>query len=119
MKRVLILATALALSGGQSFAHAFLDTAVPKVGSTVTAAPKEIRIEFTQGIEPAFSHIGVFTADGTAVAMGQAALDPNDPQMLVVPVTEPLAPGHYEVRWSVISVDTHHTDGHFPFDYQP
>ncbi len=119
MKALYSLAVVMAALAGPAAAHAFLDEAVPKVGSTVAAAPKEIRIEFTQGVEPAFSHITVVGADGQTVAMGAVSVDPNDRKLLIAPLAGPLPPGHYEVRWDVISVDTHHTDGHFPFDYQP
>ena len=83
------------------------------------AAPKDIRIQFTQPVEAAFSHIAVFTADGQPVAMGAAATDPADQTQLIAPVTGALSPGQYEVRWDVVSVDTHRTNGHFPFTYQP
>ena len=29
------------------------------------------------------------------------------------------AVGQYEMRWDVLPVDTHRTNGHFPFSYQP
>src|SRR5262249_24446722 len=38
-------------------AHAFLDHANPRVGSTVTPAPKEMVPWFTQKLEPAFGSI--------------------------------------------------------------
>jgi methionine-rich copper-binding protein CopC len=30
-----------------------------------------------------------------------------------------LAPGHYQVSWHAVSVDTHRTEGTFSFDIQP
>ena len=119
-----LLAPVLAIvivAGTQTIAlgHAFLDTAAPKVGSVVTAPPKVIRIQFTQPVEPAFSHIRLFTSDGKSVDTGPAATNPADQTQLAAPVIGTLAPGQYEVRWDVLSVDTHHTNGHFPFTYQP
>jgi methionine-rich copper-binding protein CopC len=119
-----LVAPALAIAivvGAQTTAlgHALLDSAVPKVGSVVTAPPKTIRIRFTQPVEPAFSHIRLFTADGKAVDTGPVAADPSDQTQLTAPVTGTLAAGQYEVRWDVLSVDTHHSNGHFPFTYQP
>ena len=43
-------------------AHAFLQQAEPGVGSTVQASPSEVKIRFTERIEPAFSKIQVFAA---------------------------------------------------------
>jgi len=122
MNRFILPALVIAILAGTAstaIAHAFLDNATPKVGSVVTSAPKNIRIQFTQGVEAAFSHIQLFTTDGQMVAIGQASVDPNDPTELTALITGALAPGKYEVRWDVVSVDTHRTNGHFPFTYQP
>jgi methionine-rich copper-binding protein CopC len=100
-------------------AHAFLDDAMPKVGSVVTVPLKELRLHYTQSPETAFSHIMLVGPNGQTVATGPISIDPADPETLIAPVTGSMVPGHYEVKWDVISVDTHHTDGHFPFDYQP
>jgi methionine-rich copper-binding protein CopC len=120
--RILARAVAVAMlfaAPADAIAHAFLDNATPKVGSVVTAPPKTIRIQFTQRVEVAFSHIHLFAPGGQEVAMGPAATDPADQTQLSAPVTGALVPGQYEVRWDVLSVDTHRTNGHFPFTYQP
>jgi copper resistance protein C len=122
MKQFVLSAIATVILAGAApaaLAHAFLDNATPKVGSTVNVAPKTIRIQFTQKVEAAFSHIHLMGADGKEIALGAAATDPSDQTELSVPITSALAPGQYEVRWDVMSVDTHHTNGHFPFTYQP
>jgi methionine-rich copper-binding protein CopC len=31
----------------------------------------------------------------------------------------PLAPGRYRVRWHVVSVDTHRTEGEYSFSVEP
>ena len=102
-----------------ALAHAFLDNATPKVGSAVAVAPKTIRIQFTQPVEPAFSHIRLVAEDGKPVETGPAATAPSDQTQLIAPIAGTLAPGKYEVRWDVLSVDTHRTNGHFPFTFQP
>jgi len=122
MKRFTLSASAIAFAMGLTtvaLAHAFLDNATPKVGSVIAAPPKDIRIRFTQPVEAAFSHIHLFAADGKAVNMGPATTDPSDQTQLIAPITGTLAPGRYEVRWDVLSVDTHRTNGHFPFKYGP
>jgi len=122
MKRHIVPTLAIAIimaTQPLALAHAFLDNAMPKVGSVVTAPPKTIRIQFTQPVEAAFSHIRLFTRDGKAVDTGPAATVPSDQTQLVAPITGTLSPGQYEVRWDVLSVDTHRTNGHFPFSYRP
>ena len=95
-------------------AHAYLARATPAVGSTVDAAPKEIRIWFTGAIEPVFSTIDVKDAAGKSVTQGKAEPDPADQTVLHVALG-PLAPGTYTVTWHVTSVDTHKTEGSFEF----
>ncbi len=41
-------------------AHAFLERAEPPVGSTMQASPSEVRVLFTEKIEPALSSVQVF-----------------------------------------------------------
>ena len=51
-------AVALACASTAAFAHAQLEKATPAVGGTV-ASPSEIRLEFSEGVEPKFSKISV------------------------------------------------------------
>ncbi|HEY2713822.1 MAG TPA: copper resistance CopC family protein [Chthoniobacterales bacterium] len=95
-------------------AHAFLDHADPKVGSTITQSPAEVKLWFTQNLEPAFSKLEVQDAQGKAVDKKDAHVDPKEKALLVVSLP-PLRPGSYTVIWHVVSVDTHRTQGHFQF----
>src|SRR5271154_6250214 len=114
MKRILMPIALLAacLPGGTALAHAFLDHAVPAVGSTVPTAPKQVQMFFTQGLEPSFSGATLAAPDGQAVAIGAAIFDPQNPMEMVLNLPK-LAPGHYKVSWHVVSVDTHRTEGSF------
>jgi copper resistance protein C len=107
---VLLMATA-------AWAHAFLDHASPAVGATV-AAPKEVAIWFTEQPEPAFSAIEVTDEAGTRVDRGGTHADPADAKELHVAL-KMLKPGTYKVRWHVVSVDTHRTQGDFSFTVVP
>ena len=110
--RAAVLASVVLIArAGSAHAHAFLDHAYPRVGSTVTA-PATVTLVFTEDVVPAFSHVAVADEAGKAVATG-ALLNP-EPATLAVSLPA-LAPGAYTVTWSVISVDTHPTDGHFTF----
>ena len=108
---------AAGLTAGAAFAHAFLDHAVPAVGSTVSAAPKMVQMVFTQGIEPAFSGAILSGPNGQSIATDAVKPDPQNPMTLVLNLP-PLAPGHYKVKWHVVSVDTHRSEGSFSFDVQ-
>jgi len=99
-------------------AHAFLDHATPAVGSSVHGAPAQVKLWFTQRLEPAFSTAQVLEASGKRVDKSDAHVDAGDPTLLVVSVP-PLAAGKYRVTWRVLSVDTHVTEGDFDFDVVP
>ena len=103
----------LLLGAGPAFAHAHLERATPAVGSTVTAAPKEVVLLFTEKLEPAFSTIEVRDAKGGAVQAGKASVGGDRTQLRVHLKT--LGPGTYKVIWRVLSVDTHRTQGDFSF----
>jgi methionine-rich copper-binding protein CopC len=109
---------AASLAPVTAFPHAFLDHAVPAVGSTVTAAPQQVQMFFTQDLEPAFTGATIADANGQPIATGAATVDPQNKAELVLNLP-PLAPGHYKVSWHALSVDTHRTEGSFSFDIQP
>jgi methionine-rich copper-binding protein CopC len=109
--RILIAAILLFLLASGAGAHAFLDHASPLVGSTVGAAPHEVSLTFAQNLEPAFSIVTVTDASGTEVSQGKAQISGNTMRVSL----KPLGPGTYKVRWRVLSVDTHTTQGTFSF----
>ncbi|HEY1661204.1 MAG TPA: copper resistance CopC family protein [Verrucomicrobiae bacterium] len=97
-----------------AWAHAFLDHADPKVGSTVTHSPAEVKAWFTQELEPVFSSLQVQDANGNEVDKKDAHLDDKDKQLMIVSLPA-LPPGTYTVIWHAVSVDTHRTQGSFKF----
>jgi copper resistance protein C len=99
-------------------AHAFLNQAVPQVGGAVPVSPKEIRLTFSEGVEPRFSGIELATSDGRPIVTGPAAAAPGDEKQFVLAVPL-LAPGRYRVNWHVVSVDTHRTEGEYTFTVWP
>jgi copper resistance protein C len=100
-----------------AFAHAQLEKATPAVGGTVASA-SEIRLEFSEGVEPKFSKVSV-TGPGGAVPLGAAKTEPSNAAVLIVPISKPLPAGTYKVHWQAVSVDTHHTQGIFEFSVKP
>jgi methionine-rich copper-binding protein CopC len=116
LKSTLLSATlflGLAVGVGVADAHALLDRADPRVGNTVTK-PRIVSLWFTQNLESSFSTIEVLDANGARVNAGNAVVDVNDRKLLRVPV-KALPAGTYTVKWHVLSVDTHTTEGNFIF----
>jgi methionine-rich copper-binding protein CopC len=108
---------AFALTAAQAFAHAQLEKATPAVGGTVASA-SEIRLEFSEGVEPKFTKVSL-TGPGGAVPLGAAKTEPSNQAVLIVPIAKALAAGAYTVHWQAVSVDTHHTQGTFEFNVKP
>jgi methionine-rich copper-binding protein CopC len=97
-------------------AHAVLQSAQPSVGGSVESSPSAIVLEFSEGVEARYSHVSV-TGPGGAVAVSRPS-NGGAKSTLVVKLSQKLKPGHYRVQWSVVSVDTHKTQGSFGFDVQ-
>jgi methionine-rich copper-binding protein CopC len=108
-----LLALLLVVPGGAS-AHAYPDRAEPKVGSTVSASPGQVRIWFDSELEPAFSSIEVHAPDGAKVDDGHGHVDASDSKILEVAVPR-LPPGTYRVVWAVVARDGHRTAGNYRF----
>jgi len=116
--RMLIPATAIlvAITANTAVqAHAVLDHAEPRVGSTVATAPRELVLFYTQNLEAAFSSIEVSDANGARVDLGKSRISASTMRVGL----KPLPPGTYRVHWQVLSVDTHKTEGSFTFHVKP
>ena len=80
----------------------FLERAGPPVGSELVAAPPELSITSTEGVEPVFSTIEVHSANGAAIATGKPHVAPDSNRRLIVTLAR-LPPGTYTVNWHVTS----------------
>jgi methionine-rich copper-binding protein CopC len=107
----------LAATAPRLYAHAFLERATPAVGSTVEAAPAALELDFSEAVELAFSSIEVVDLD-RRIPVKTGALERPKPRTLSFPLPA-LAPGEYEVRWKVVSVDAHESQGTFRFRVAP
>jgi methionine-rich copper-binding protein CopC len=88
-----------------------LASANPSVGGSVGAAPRQVTLSFTQGLEPAFSSVQVTDSKGSRVDTGKAQVSGSTMSVGLKNV----GPGTYHVHWHVLSVDTHKTQGSFSF----
>ena len=98
----------LALPARQALGHAYPAVSNPNNGATVKEPPRELRIQFTEAVEVAFSQITVKSANGDIVSQGKLRQLADD--MLAIDL-KLLSAGSYSVEWQVLSVDTHVTDG--------
>jgi methionine-rich copper-binding protein CopC len=114
----LLLLPMMLCMASPAFAHAFLKSASPPIGSALPDSPSAVTITFTEGVEPAFSTIEVRNSHGTRV--DKSDLQPVGSEGRQLAVSLPKLPaGQYTVIWHVTSVDTHKTEGRFNFSVQP
>ena len=116
--RGLVAGLLLVAGPSSAWAHAFLDHADPKVGSTVTESPPTVKLWFTQELEPAFSTLVVQDAQGKQVDKKDAHLDDKNKELFIVSLPT-LPAGDYTVNWHAVSEDTHKTQGTFKFTIKP
>lgn len=106
------------LATGSALAHAHLKTTTPAADSSASA-PSELRLEFSEGVEAAFTKVEL-SKDGAPVALKGLATEGADKKTLVVtPANAPLPAGSYKVQWHAVSVDTHKSEGSYSFKVSP
>jgi methionine-rich copper-binding protein CopC len=94
-------------------AHSFPEKETPSAGQKVASPPPEIVIGFDAPIEKLFAKLEVAGADGMNEAVGAPQVS-DDGRQLSVKVSA-LKPGDYTVKWAVVCIDTHHTEGSYTF----
>ena len=105
------LLSVLFLGSVSAHAHSVLLRASPGAESTVRTPPREVALWFTQKLEASFSTVAVTNAAGERVDTGAVRVSGN-----VIRVSlRPIGDGTYRVTWSVLSVDSHTTQGAFHF----
>ena len=102
------------LGVGLALAHSGLQRAEPPVESTLKRSPKEVKLYFSERLEPAYSTVRVEDDQGARVDRDDGRVDRFNPLLLRVTLS-PLARGAYTVVWRVLSVDSHITEGRFTF----
>jgi methionine-rich copper-binding protein CopC len=102
------LLLALLAPDDRVWAHAYPAASSPLDGATLKEPPREVRIQFTEGLELVFSQIVVKGSNGDVVSQGKLRKLADDTVAIDL---KPLGPGNYTVEWQVLSIDTHVTEG--------
>ncbi|WP_313686334.1 copper homeostasis periplasmic binding protein CopC [Pantoea sp.] len=111
----LLLASSTLAFSQFALAHAHLKTPVPADKSTVETSPQALTLTFTEDVEPAFSGVEIRNAQNQVVPADKATLNDKQHDQLIVPLSQPLPAGSYQVSWHVLSVDGHKTKGSYTF----
>ena len=117
---VVVLAAAVAALAlpAAAWAHAALLRTDPLPSGTVNTPPKELRLTYTEAVEPRFAIVSVTDADARQQTAGPPRRSPENVDTLVVPLKK-LSQGWYLVWWRVISADGHPVRGAFTFAVGP
>jgi methionine-rich copper-binding protein CopC len=109
----LLLAAASLLTVSSAQAHAHLLKSLPAADAAVGPS-QNIRLQFSEALEPKFSGVELKTAGGAAVELtSKVAI--KDRKTLDAAPKAPLAPGAYRVLWHVVSADGHKMTGDYGF----
>jgi copper resistance protein C len=117
--RFALATTCIVSLAAPAWAHAHLQASTPSAGSRLQISPAEISMDFTEGLELAFSGVTVTDPKGAPVSLADPVLDGPDAKQLSANFTSPLLPGPYHVAWHALSKDGHKTEGSFEFAVGP
>ena len=111
----MLLAALCALATQSALAHGKLLSSTPANGSAVATAPAEIRMQFSEPIEIAFTSVKLLILpEASEVATLKARADKADARAAVVPLPG-LASGVYRAQWSTMGHDGHPVKGEIAF----
>jgi copper resistance protein C len=113
-RRLGLALAACALTATVAAGHAVLQRAEPRVESKLKRAPDDVKLYFTERLEPAYSAFRVLNDQGVQVDRQDSRVDRTNPALLRATLP-PLPPGTYKVQWRVLSIDGDVTEGAFTF----
>lgn len=99
-------------------AHATLLFAVPVVGGAVPQSPHEVTLIFDERVTLSGAPIVLTDTTRRQVRVGQGRTE-QDGRVVVVPVSQRLTPGVYDVRWQIVANDGDPVGGAYRFVVGP
>ena len=108
-----LLLLLLLVSVRDAIAHAHLERSSPSAKAQLSAAPKSIRLWFSEKPQVAFTRVQLLGGDGTEVPLGPVTA--GDEMSVSVDVRGPVAAGDYTVVWQTGAADGHPSRGRFSF----
>lgn len=117
---VLLIALVLALGPARpAAAHAIVLESSPVHDAVLSEAPSQVTLRFNSRIEKRFTRVTLGAADRAPLPVAlPAGDDAGTPDRLTIPLG-PLGPGVYVLRYRVLAVDGHVTEGALRFTVNP
>ena len=114
----LVLLLSLVALPRPALGHGALKSSNPKAGAHLAAAPRELRLTFTEPAELAVTRIELLAPDGTAVTLAPLRIG-DSTTVVVTDIVGVLVAGTYTVAWQVVGRDGHPVRGRFRFTIAP
>ena len=109
--RGLLVLLLFSAGSGLACAHAVVVGSSPGDNEVLTRAPDKVVLRFDARIEKSLTRLSLTTSDGRTIQLPPPVNeDGENPDRLVVPLPG-LGPGHYILRYKVLSTDGHATPG--------
>jgi hypothetical protein len=99
-------------------AHAIVLESSPPPGAVLARPPAQITLRFNSKIEKRFTRLTLAAGHQPPAPVTAPSDEPAAPDRLVIPVRS-LAPGDYTLRYRVLAVDGHITEGALRFTVEP
>jgi methionine-rich copper-binding protein CopC len=104
---VVLLGFGLGIS--EVVAHSRLVKSDPSARAVLATAPKELKLWFNEGVEPAFAKVWIVPAQGAQIPLTSHG-DSSDPRLLIVTLPDDLAAEPVVIGYHILSVDGHVVD---------
>jgi methionine-rich copper-binding protein CopC len=116
---LLLSAWLVLLPASPAASHAIVLESSPAHDAVLERAPGQVTLRFNSKIEKRFTRITLAAGDRPATPIVLPDRDdPSAPDRVVIPLS-PLAPGVYVLRYRVLAVDGHITEGALRFTVGP
>lgn len=98
-----------------ALSHSALQRTEPADGAELKAAPRQIRLWFSEPIKTGLSTVEVHDATGKQIDQRDLRADAKEPAQVQLSLPAKLGPGLYKVTWSAVAQDLHVGKGSFSF----
>ncbi|GAA1681392.1 copper resistance CopC/CopD family protein [Streptomyces yatensis] len=109
------LLCALSVGASSASAHAALTSTDPADGSVVKTAPREVTLDFSEGVLLSGDSVRVLDPKGKRVDTGKTAHVGGKSSTAAAGLHSGLPDGTYTVAWKAVSEDSHPVSGAFTF----
>jgi methionine-rich copper-binding protein CopC len=122
-KRRTLLVYFVALLGfglgiGTAAAHSRLTRSDPAARAVLETAPKELKLWFNEGVEPAEAKVWIVPAQGSKIPLTSRG-DSSDPKLLIVTFPDTAPAGEVVIGFHILSVDGHVVEDKLRFTIKP